>query len=221
MHGQFQRKWGAMEVEAALVLWKRSTQHQMRYTVLVGDGDTKTFLALSNGNIYGGDCPIEKEECVNHVSKRLNTGLRNLKSSLSKKSIRIGGNAKGSLSDPKIGLLQSYYTRAVRGNNELVEEMSRAIWAAFFHSTDRHHDCPAGSDSWCWFQRDIAAGIAEPQLSTRKTSTFMNELVAEHVKGVYERLTDPSLLKRCLLGKAQNSNESLHSLIWARCPKHL
>ncbi|GFO28335.1 hypothetical protein PoB_005484000 [Plakobranchus ocellatus] len=49
----------------------------------------------------------------------------------------------------------------------------------------------------------------------------MNELVAEHEKGVYERLTDLSLLKRCLLSKTQNSNESLHSLICAHCPKHL
>ncbi|GFO45455.1 hypothetical protein PoB_007196000 [Plakobranchus ocellatus] len=29
------------------------------------------------------------------------------------------------------------------------------------------------------------------------------------------------LLSRCLLGKTQNPNECLHSLIWSRCPKHL
>ncbi|GFO28336.1 hypothetical protein PoB_005484100 [Plakobranchus ocellatus] len=90
----FKGSSGAMEVEAALMLWKRSMQHQMRYTVLVGDGDTKTFLALSNANICGDGCPIEKEECVNHVSKRLNTGLRNLKSSLTEKSIRNGAKDK-------------------------------------------------------------------------------------------------------------------------------
>ena len=93
---------GGMEVEAALVLWKRSLQHQMRYSTLVGDGDTKTFLALTKGKPYGDAFTVKKEECVNHVSKRLNTGLRHLKSSLGKQSIRIGGNAKGSLSDVSI-----------------------------------------------------------------------------------------------------------------------
>ena len=58
-------------------------------------------------------------------------------------------------------------------------------------------------------------------LGSRKQSTFLNELVADHVRAVYERLTDPALLSRCLLGKTQNTNESLHALIWARCPKHL
>ncbi|KAH9360930.1 hypothetical protein HPB48_007011 [Haemaphysalis longicornis] len=36
---------------------------------------------------------------------------------------------------------------------------------------------------------------------------------------VYERLSDEKLLQRCLQGKTQNSNESLHSMIWALAPK--
>ena len=28
------------------------------------------------------------------------------------------------------------------------------------------------------------------------------------------------LLRRCVLGATQNSNESLNSLVWVRCPKH-
>ena len=39
------------------------------------------------------------------------------------------------------------------------------------------------------------------------------------LKAVYDRMTDESLLKRCLLGKTQNPNESLHSRIWKLCPK--
>ncbi|KAK3874063.1 hypothetical protein Pcinc_020972 [Petrolisthes cinctipes] len=39
------------------------------------------------------------------------------------------------------------------------------------------------------------------------------------VKQLYIRLTDEDLLKRCLQGKTQNSNESLHSRVWKYCPK--
>jgi hypothetical protein len=32
-------------------------------------------------------------------------------------------------------------------------------------------------------------------------------------------MSDPNLLNRLTLGKTQNANESLHSIIWARCIK--
>ena len=43
--------------------------------------------------------------------------------------------------------------------------------------------------------------------------------VARHVKDVYTRLAHKDLMERCLLGKTQNSNERLHSKVWAKCPK--
>ena len=43
--------------------------------------------------------------------------------------------------------------------------------------------------------------------------------VALHVKDVYVRLGHPDLLERCLKVETQNANESLHSKIWAKCPK--
>ena len=36
---------------------------------------------------------------------------------------------------------------------------------------------------------------------------------------VYERMSDTNLLSRMVKGKTQNANESLHSVIWSRCPK--
>lgn len=36
---------------------------------------------------------------------------------------------------------------------------------------------------------------------------------------MYVRLSDDRLLSRCLKGKTQNQNESLHSRIWTLCPK--
>ena len=43
--------------------------------------------------------------------------------------------------------------------------------------------------------------------------------VAEHVKEVYTRLAHVDLLKPCKLGKTQNADESLHSVMWSKCHK--
>ena len=103
--------------------------------------------------------------------------------------------------------------------------MSSAIWAGFYHSVStnekpQHEHCPQGPESWCWYNRERANGVPHPSRTTDQ-STFLNEKVAEHIKVVYERLSNPELLNRCLLGRTQNPNECLHSLIWSRCPKHL
>lgn len=88
---------GAMEVEAAKVMWGRSDiLHQLRYTTLVSDGDAKTFSALTEIRPYG-TLDIKKQECINHVAKRLNTALRNLVNTENKRGVRLGGAGLGNL----------------------------------------------------------------------------------------------------------------------------
>ena len=41
----------------------------------------------------------------------------------------------------------------------------------------------------------------------------------DHLLPFYTRLTSPELLKRCILHKTQNPNESFHNSVWARCHK--
>ena len=74
-------------------------EYYVRFTMMVGDGDANAFLSLTEASPYGAEFPVRKEECVNHVGKWMITALRNLKSTLSKQKIRIGGNAKGSPTD--------------------------------------------------------------------------------------------------------------------------
>ena len=75
---------GMMEPEVAKVLWKRSLElHNMRYTTIFGDGDSKAFDIILASKPYG-DIVIKKEECLNHVAKRLGTALRNLVQNCSK-----------------------------------------------------------------------------------------------------------------------------------------
>ena len=65
-----------MEAAAAEQLWERSIdKFGFRYTTLLSDGDAETYNQLYIKRVYRGT-PIEKEDCVNHVPKRLGTALR-------------------------------------------------------------------------------------------------------------------------------------------------
>ena len=49
----------------------------------------------------------------------------------------------------------------------------------------------------------------------------ISPFVAKHIEPVYQRLSDEELLSKCVESLSQNVNESIHSLIWSRCPKHI
>lgn len=74
---------GGMEAAAAVALWRRSRQYNMIYKTFVSDGDSSAFRSVCEMNQgagpYGEQCPVVKAECINHVAKRLGTGLRALK----------------------------------------------------------------------------------------------------------------------------------------------
>ena len=136
----------AMEPEGALRMFNRSeTLHNLRYTELYGDGDSKSHSQVKN--VYNEqDIEVVKQECIGHVKKRVGTALRNLK----KETLGLGG--KGKLTNAMIDKMQNYYGIAIRFNIGNVEEMKKAVLASFFHyassqSRPFHHCCPDGSDS--------------------------------------------------------------------------
>ena len=91
----------AMEVECALRLWKRSTDFKLRYTAMLCDGDSKSYDAVVEAAVYGEDVLISKEDCINHVSKRMGTALRNLVASSRAQKESISGKGTLSLVIPK------------------------------------------------------------------------------------------------------------------------
>ena len=107
---------GSMEIRAAEILWRRSIEkHNLRYTIMLSDGDCKTFSHLESLNIYPG-YKIEKQECINHIGKRLYTALKKVVHDCSVQKTTIGGSKAGSLTDDKIRKLQGYYTHAIKQN---------------------------------------------------------------------------------------------------------
>lgn len=215
---------GGMEVIAAEILFKRSISLcNMRYTTLLSDGDSKTHQHLQKLKVYGEHVLIEKEECVNHVAKRLGTALRELVKTTRAKNITLGGRGHGKLTDATITKLTNYYGHAIRSNSGSLHAMKTAIYATIFHaiSTDdnpRHEKCPEGSMSWCFYNRAMATK-EPPGSHVNKVRTPLSPDVLKHVMPIYQRLAADNLLSRCLGGHTQNPNESLHSVVWKKCPK--
>ena len=219
---------GGMEKEAAVVMWSRSiAKHGLRYISMVSDGDSKTISEIHKADPYDG-IMTERHECVNHVGKRMAKQLRNRVKECSKQKpkVTLGGKGYGKLRPDVITKLQKYFTNAIR-NNSTVPDMQNAILATLDHcsSTDdepRHGRCPQGEDSWCFFQRAISNGVPTEHFHhADEISTPLCQLVVDKIQGIYTTMSDEKLLRKCLLQTTQNANEAIHSVIWARCPKHL
>ncbi|KAH7940305.1 hypothetical protein HPB52_023019 [Rhipicephalus sanguineus] len=211
-------KPGQMEVEAAKILFGRSLEkHGLRYTTMLCDGDSRAFNSLQEEKVYGF-VPIEKEDCVNHIHKRMGAALRNLLQK-SKGEGRASLGGKGRLTAELVTKLTNYYGWALKAHQGNIDEMENAVLATYYHvtSTDtkpQHSRCPKGEESWCAHNKAVARQQAPP-----KHRYNLPEYVAEALLPVYTRLSDRKLLERCQRGKTQNSNESLHSVIWSLVPK--
>ena len=103
---------GAIEVEASVRPWGRSLDcHKLRYTTILSDGDSKDYDAIKKMDLYGPDIKIDKEDCVNHVSKRMGTTLRNIVAISKAQKESISG--KGKLTQEKMTKIQNYHGRAI------------------------------------------------------------------------------------------------------------
>ncbi|GBO43982.1 hypothetical protein AVEN_219740-1 [Araneus ventricosus] len=140
----------SMEMNSAAILWKRSVKEaKMRYMTLLSDGDGKTHQHLNEIQVYGKNVTIMKEECINHVAKRVGTCLRNVVQDWKKKGVTLGGKKRGSLKDETIKKLQNFYRKAITDNAPDIDKMKSYIFATFHHcmSTDKnphHSKCPVG-----------------------------------------------------------------------------
>ncbi|GFU03616.1 uncharacterized protein TNCV_199691 [Trichonephila clavipes] len=190
-----------MEVDGMLRIFNRSEKlHNLKYSNYIGDGDTKTFNALSENKPYGDDYLIQKIECVGHVQKRMGTRLRKLILVYSKKKLSdgktIGG--KGRLTDSLIDKIAHYYGNAIRCNSTSVKEMRKAIWAVWGHScsTDdepMHWFCPTNPNTWCKYNAAI-----NNNLQNYKHKPSVAKAVQDVIKPVFADLSHPALLKKYL-----------------------
>jgi hypothetical protein len=234
----FDGKSGAMEVEAAVRMWQRSEARGYRYTRFIGDGDSAAYnavCALNDGAGPYATATVVKEECINHVAKRMGTRLRQLKkdqrvpqkTKAGKTIMRSRLAGKDGLTDADIDRISTHYGQNIRSHqpDDTVELLRKRILAIYYHarSTDEephHSSCPVGELSWCWVKRAEAAGET-PALHTSKHLYLagLPQDLLRRILQVFMDLTSPNLLHRCMRNQTQNRNESLHSKLWRKCLK--
>jgi hypothetical protein len=204
----------------------------MRYTTFISDGDSSAFNGVVEHDPYPGHT-IEKAECVNHVAKRLGTRLRKLKkdsfvekrtaTGKMRKMSTLGG--KNKLTDEVIDKLTGYYGIAIRSSKgTTIEQMKKACLSGFLHvsSTDSKHNhqyCPDGPTSHCFYKKALANNEEPPSHDTMKIKCRLSEDEKQLVMNVYEDLSNDDLLRKCLSGRTQNPNESIHGKVWSKLHK--
>ncbi|GFW93141.1 uncharacterized protein TNCV_3888821 [Trichonephila clavipes] len=129
-------------MEAALILWERTQEMGFRYSTLLSDGDCKTFNYLTEKNVYGDKFEIKIEECINHVSKRLGTGLRNAVKESRARGISLGGKDHGTLKEATIKKFTLYYQKAIVQNKDNVLAIKKSN---ICYVTSQHFDRPKSS----------------------------------------------------------------------------
>ena len=151
-----------MEKAGAAEIFLRSIDSRgLKYCTFVGDGDTGTYGTVRDKckQVYGGEYPVTKEECVGHIQKRMGSALREYKRK--KQGIKLADGksvgGKGRLTDVLVDKMQNYFEGAIRRNNDSLEGMLSSIWAIFYHVVIdiksslevQHRFCPKSKDSWC------------------------------------------------------------------------
>ena len=100
-----------------------------------------------------------------------------------------------------------------------VDATRHAIWAILFHSLstvdDPHH---AHCDlDWCYYQQALAEGLdPDDKRKQAKHESPLPRDAAECLLSLFEHLSDPALLSRCMSLGTSNANESLHAVVWRR-----
>ena len=120
----------AMEVECAEVNFKRSEERRgLIYNGMLSDGDSKANTHLNEIDVYSG-IPVVKEDCVNHVAKRMYTALEKIM----KNSVGTAQTLNRKLTQAIMKEVSgsSYASNLKRGALDPVK-MKECVYGGYFH----------------------------------------------------------------------------------------
>ena len=198
-----------MEPEAAKRIWGRSLEkHDLVYSVMVADGDSKSFHTVTELNPYPL-VKVRKEECLTHVAKRLKRNLKSVKT-----STKTASYVQHRLPEWKADYIASNYSTVVlqlKGSSP--SALSSGLLRLLDHASGNHSHCPSGETSWCRWSRPPSTSTPPAALTT------FTPLDIKKVEEVFSTYATPDFCSHITLGLTQNANESLHNCIWNLCPK--
>ena len=141
-----------MKTAAAKAIWSQSiSEYKIRYTVLLSNGDNKTIQKLIKSRVYG-DKEITTLECVNHIHKKIGTGLE-IKGGKSciiyQYIVKLSTYYKKSIMDFAVQFIDAEDMKSV------VDKMENNIIAGLHHSIHNHDPieqpkfCMDDNTQWC------------------------------------------------------------------------
>ena len=211
---------GAMESAGAVATFSSSVEkHNLIYSSYLGDGDTSAFndVLEANPNKDYGILP-SKLECTGHVQKRLGTRLRELRKLHKNTNNPLTG--RGKLTDKVINSMQNYYGLAIRNNQGELYKMNKAIGAVLWHCTEfvdetvRHRFCPTDANTWCKWQFDRINGG-----NKYRKKVGIPKWIHDIICPIFQDLSSDKLLSKCMHGRTHTLNETIHHVLWQKCPK--
>ena len=117
------------------------------------------------------------------------------------------------LDESKIYRLQIYFGKAIRDNNNDLEKMKQAAWAAWYHmaSTGDHSTHDFCNPDHCQLYLDF---------DYKHEGHSLPPAVCAAIKPAYDELCRDDSLRQVLQGGITNANESFHRIIWPMCSKN-
>ena len=199
----------AMEPEAAERIWGRSLQrNRLVYSVFVGHGDSKAFQPVTSLDPHPL-VKVRKEECLTHVAKRLKKNLKKMKPNTKTKTY-----IQHKLPEWKADYIAANYSTVILQNRGTTpDKLSRALHILLDHTSGNHSGCPTGENTWCRWNKPSSS-------TTPAKLTPFTPIDIQKVQEVFNTYPTTEFCSHPTLGLTQNSNESLHNMIWCLCPKN-
>ena len=126
-----------------------------------------------------------------------------------------------SLPDSKAKRIAHIYALVVVQNRgkEAVDNRD-ALNVLLGHTRKQHNNCPPGESSWCYYPYPVARCIKDDSLPAPYIrSPYLAPNEYQRARDVFDLFTFLEFCGSITLGKTQNSNESLRSMIWHHASK--
>ena len=153
---------------------------------------------------------VVSKECLGHAQKPLKKQL--VKSSSLFNKVLPESKARRIAHLYALVVVQKKYKEATTIRN--------ALKVLFEHTREEKHNCPPGESSWGYHQKKAAAYTKDSTLPAPYTRfPYLTQIEKQRARQVFDTFASLEFYCSMTIGKTQNSNKSLHSMIWQHSPK--
>ena len=113
-----------------------------------------------------------------------------------------------------------YALVVVQNRGKTATQLQQALYTLRDHLVEKHETCPFSNNSWCYFQKGLALSAEDesnPPPVLRQA--YLNPADLSRLQDVFQSFATIEMCSALTLGLTQNSNESLHSVLWHNAPK--